>query len=535
MLALPSVPATMSHTLSESVADEPAGGTGRAVGLPGRGRAACVDDSDAAESTARDGEEPPLAPDLRSNLRASLGDATSFGVMVGVGETYLPAFVLAVGLGEVTAGMVASLPMLAGGVMQLISPTAVRRLGSHRRWVVLCATLQATSFLPLVLAALAGGISRSAVLLIATLYWGAGMATGPAWNTWIETLVPSRVRARFFARRTRLNQAAVLSGFILGGVLLRYGSAAGKPLLAFAVLFGVASLCRVLSASCLFRQSEPVPIPPNMRRISPRAVLKRLKSEGGGGRLLLYMVVVQAAIQISGPYFTPYMLQHLRLTYTDYVSLLASSFVAKIVALPIIGRFAHSVGPRRLLWLGGVGIVPVSGMWIFSDSFGWLLVVQMLAGTVWATWELATFLLFFESIPREERTSLLTLFNLGNAAALVTGALLGALALKTFGATREVYLTLFAASSVARAATLVLLWRVPAMNFAPAQPGLRTMTLRPSDGAIDPPILPSIPPQEGDAEAESEDVPGLTPREPGLKPAWSTAAELPGGLSESAA
>ena len=40
---------------------------------------------------------------LGRNLAASVGDGAAFGVMVGVGETYLPAFTLAAGLGEVFA------------------------------------------------------------------------------------------------------------------------------------------------------------------------------------------------------------------------------------------------------------------------------------------------------------------------------------------------------------------------------------------------------------------------------------------------
>jgi hypothetical protein len=53
--------------------------------------------------------------------------------MVGFGETYPPAFVLAVGLGEIMAGLIASVPLLAGGLMQLASPAGVRILGSHKR------------------------------------------------------------------------------------------------------------------------------------------------------------------------------------------------------------------------------------------------------------------------------------------------------------------------------------------------------------------------------------------------------------------
>lgn len=70
--------------------------------------------------------------------------------MVGCGETYLPAFALALGLGPLAAGLIASLPVLIGAVVQLITPFGVGWLGSNRRWVIGCTTLQAISFLPLV-------------------------------------------------------------------------------------------------------------------------------------------------------------------------------------------------------------------------------------------------------------------------------------------------------------------------------------------------------------------------------------------------
>src|SRR5438552_13040923 len=73
---------------------------------------------------------------LRKNLRNSVSDGASFSVMVGIGETYFPAFVLALGMGEIAAGLIASVPLLVGAVLQMVSPSAVVWLGSNRRWVV---------------------------------------------------------------------------------------------------------------------------------------------------------------------------------------------------------------------------------------------------------------------------------------------------------------------------------------------------------------------------------------------------------------
>src|SRR6202011_3259909 len=54
---------------------------------------------------------------IRKDLRASVADGASFSVMVGIGETYLPAFVLAMGMGEIAAGLISSIPLLVGAVL----------------------------------------------------------------------------------------------------------------------------------------------------------------------------------------------------------------------------------------------------------------------------------------------------------------------------------------------------------------------------------------------------------------------------------
>jgi len=397
---------------------------------------------------------------LRRNLRNSVADGAAFSVMVGLGETYFPAFVLALGLGEIAAGLVASVPLLIGAILQLISPYAVARLGSNRRWCVTCVALQGLSFVPLVLGALHGSMPVWGVFAAVSLYWGGGLGAGPAWNTWMETVVPFRVRAPFFAMRTRFGQAGVLLGFLAGGLSLQYGKANGQVLTLFAVIFGIAGACRFVSARFLSGQTEPVSIHGRQKHVSLSELVSRIRGGGSEG-MLLYFLAVQVAVQISGPYFSPFMLGQLKISYLHFVALLATSFVAKILALSACGRFAAHFGARKLLWLGGIGIMPVSGLWLYANNFWTLAAVQFLAGAVWAAYELAMFLLFFETVRREERTSILTLFNLANSVALVVGAVLGGLVLSLLGQSRESYLCLFALSSFARAATLLVLKAAP--------------------------------------------------------------------------
>ncbi|MBC7819342.1 MAG: hypothetical protein IAG10_20855, partial [Planctomycetaceae bacterium] len=242
---------------------------------------------------------------LAHNLRVSQWDAAAFGVMVGLGETYLPQFVMKVGFTDVMTGLVVSVPVLMGGALQMISPWAVAVLKSHKRWVLCCSMLQAASFVPLIVAAIVGNIPPWVALALAALYWAGGMGTGPAWNVWIGTLVPRTIRAHFFAKRTRLQQGTVLAGFLAGGFALEagkqhdlilakqhgltLGTRHDTELIVFAALFAIACVCRLASAFFLASQTEPQPLPPNRQRVPALEQLRRYR-HSPGGRLLLYIV-----------------------------------------------------------------------------------------------------------------------------------------------------------------------------------------------------------------------------------------------------
>jgi MFS family permease len=434
-------------------------------------------------------------------LRANLGDGLGFSLMVGMGETYLPAFALALGMGDVVSGLVASLPMLAGALLQLASPAGVRKLGSHRRWVVVCATCQALSFVPLVVAAIIGRLPGFWVFAIATLYWGAGLATGPAWNTWMEGLIPRALRPRFFAYRTRLTQIGLVTGLLAGGAALQFGKSQGQPLLAFAALFAIACLSRCTSVYFLIRQSEPAPSAERLQGVDTAQVLNRFR-RGGGSGILFYLLTVQAAAWLSAPYFTPYMLKKLHLTYSSFALLTAIAVTAKVLSLPFFGRLAQRAGAKKLLWIGGVGIVPMSGLWWVSSDFYYLIFLQIIGGVAWAAYELAMFLLFFETIDARERTGVLTIYNVGNALATVSGSLVGWAFLTWMGQSQEAFLSLFLISSCCRVAALVLLARVTGVTVVMdavrrSMPVvMRLVSINPEQGAIDRPILSSMPSDE---------------------------------------
>jgi hypothetical protein len=400
----------------------------------------------------------PRAAGLRRDLFVSAIDASAYGGMLGLGNRYLPAFVLAIGLSEQLSGLVVTAPLLAGALLQLVSPYATRWLHSQRRWVVPCATVQALSFVPLVIAALRGHASAAAVLLIATLYYATDLACAAPWTTWITRVVPPRIRPRYFARRNRLAQLATLAGILMAWPVLEVANRRDAACAGFALLFGLAGFCRLLSAVCLRIQREAIvpAVPDQFVRL--REFAARLRNERG--HLLSYMVWIQVTLQVAQAYFTAFILCQLNLPYWQFVSLLATEFLGKSAGQVLFGEVAHRWGAGALLRLSGLAMVPVTTLWLISPVFMYLVAVQALSGLALGAYELATCLLVFETIPDRERTSMMTSYNLLNSAGIAAASLAAFLTLRYTGATWMVYAGLFAALTLGRLLAVPLLGRI---------------------------------------------------------------------------
>lgn len=431
----------------------------------------------------------PPRSGLRRDLWVSTADAAAFSVMVGCGETYIPAFALELGMGPVAAGMTATVPVLAGACLQLVTPWGVRRIGTNRGWVIGCTLVQAASFVPMVIWAITGRAALWQLLAAASLYWSAGMAGAPAWNSWMGTMVPERMRTPYFAQRNRLGQLAAFAGFVCGGLVLQWGESRQETRAAFGVLFAIAAAFRLVSSACLIacRELQPPgrgrlaheptgpapaadgpPPPPLVHR-----VIARMRSPTMA--LVTFLWLFAFACQCAGPYFTPFMRRELGFSYLAFMTVGATSFLAKAAALPALGRLGSRIGSQRLLLAGALSVAPLSLLWIPWQGVPYLMGVQVLAGCCWAGYELAVALLFFDAVPARERTAVVTVYNLGHAVATVTGAATGALVLRWLGEDRSAYVTLFVVSALLRLAVVPLVRRIGPGNASgpgdrPARP-----------------------------------------------------------------
>ena len=427
--------------------------------------------------------------------------------MAGVAEVYLPAFGLALGMSPVPAGLLASVPLLAGGALQLMAPRAIQRARSLRGWVTMCAAIQAVAFVPLLVVALSGQTASGVVFASASLYWAAGMAAAAGWTPWTARVVPARIRSRFLGRRQGVVQASMLVGLIGAGTALQAFAGTRYVLDIYACMFGLACIARLGSAIALARQGRGVELAPR-RRMRFRHIVPKLRGNPRAA-LLGYLIAALSAAAISGPFITPYLLHHHHLGYAEYCVFTTTVIVVKSGASPVIGRVLQRRGVRWVLTVSAVAIAPIPLAWLASDAFAWFVVLQIYSGFAWAGLELGLLMALFDADDDAERTTMQVAFSalqaIGNAAgSLVGGALLGGA-----GADHRAYMIVFVSSSIGRfaAAMLIVRWlrRVPALLARlPIRvvAGAWTLAIRPWGATIVRPLVEGI----GRARRRSDDA-----------------------------
>lgn len=392
------------------------------------------------------------------SLRLSLIDAFLSALMVGAGETYLPAYSLSIGMGEIFAGVLASMPIVSGAILQLITPRGLQRVQSHKHWVVASSLLQALTFIPLIYFSTTRAPDFWTLFFILTLYWGSGFSSGLAWNYWMGRLVQVDEGNRYFSKRARISQIGILLGLIGGGVALHNKVELGPFSSVFTLLFVFAGSCRLLSSFILSNQYFD-PLWQREQRLGLRDSWKVFWANKSKRQFFFFLAPFQAAVFVSSPFVTPYMLAQVKMDYGTYMTAIGTLFIGKILALMLIERYRGSTSGFSLLTLGAAAIVPAPAFWALSSSANYIFVLQLYSGFAWAFVEVGLSLIFFKDLKNEEKIPVLTVYNLLNSVAIILGTYFGGKILWLFGEKITSYYAVFVLGAVARGVSFVPLYR----------------------------------------------------------------------------
>jgi MFS family permease len=363
-------------------------------------------------------------PVVDKALRHSVRDGMAYSAQVGAGETYFAAFALFLRATAPQVALVTTLPPLLASSAQIFSAWLGGYVG-RRRLVILGCALQALLWLPILLIpALFPDYTIPALLALLVLYHSANNLAAPQWTSIMRDLVSERRRGRYFAHRTRLMTVTTFASLVICGLLLHELDTAGRTYLGFVVIFVIAFVARAVSVYHLtFLHERPASAPvPDMHI---EQWWRSLLSTGAIG-FSIYVALMNAAVGISAPFFTVYMLRDLELSYLDFTILMGTNVFVQFLVLTTWGRIADVYGNRLILIVTSISLPIVPSLWLLSDDFWALLAFQALAGLGWSGFSLSAGNLLYELVPQTRRAAYVAFHNVGTAAGVFAGAMLGA-------------------------------------------------------------------------------------------------------------
>lgn len=463
--------------------------------------------------------------EIRSSLRASTLDgifATLFSSVTG--GVLISNFLVELDATPFQIGMLASMPMVANLLQPLGAYLSDRTL-SRRRYGLWVYGLSRVLWLPLAIVILVSSRNPDQVqpmivaTLVAMLITHIMDALGSAsWLSWLATLVPRRLRGRYFGFR---NSAFSITGLValplLGVTISRWS---GGSIQGYGVMIIVGVVAGLISLGFQSRMtdvnpqdyinlpeqdSEPVPFKLNSAEIlnslegetaeyclinqekeasrlteaivqseanctnaadlpkaTTQSLFHKLFRDSYYGLFLFYFGLWAFGINLSGPFFNLYLLDNLALDLSWVTLYNGLGAGANLLMLIWWGRLADRIGNRSILLLDGllVAITPLLWLGTGANSHSiwlWFPLLHLLGGGTGAAIDLCINNLQFAIVPIRHQTKYFAITAAIGGVAGAMGALAGGWLAQSLTAGNMT--ALFALSSILRLiALLPLFW-----------------------------------------------------------------------------
>ena len=360
---------------------------------------------------------------VRKSLRLSIFDGAAGFAMAGLTQNYITPFALALKATTAQIGLLNSIPNFATALAQLLSPALVDKAGSRKRVILPTVFIHALLWLPVFLLPYlfpGSGIWWLIALYTLSIVFGA-LANAP-WGSMMADLVHEDVRGRYFSFRGRINTFTTLAFSLLAGLLLQVFT--HNVFVGFAIVFGGAIVCRMLSFNFLSRMYEPPMIRENRVTGNLAQMVKNL-GRSNFGRFVIFVSLMFFAIMFSGAFFSVYMLRDLKLSYLVFTIINSASTVTTLIFLPFWGRRADRAGNLKILKITGTMMPLIPLLWLVSTNPVYLVFANAFSGFIWSGFDLSCSNFLFDASAPETRTRQIALFNCIVNVTLAIGALSG--------------------------------------------------------------------------------------------------------------
>ncbi len=389
-----------------------------------------------------------LPTEKQRSLRAFWLDGVFASISGAFVDSYYTLYFLALGASNSQIGLVNTLVQLANAGMSVPGAMIADRTGRYKR-VTVVGGLLSRAMLPLMIVIpwlLAGPRAVWLVMLARVGVSVFGALGVPAWTALQADLVPTTLRASYFASRNIAMQIVQLAAVPLAGQVV---NAVGEPV-GYQVNLFLALVLGLVALHFYNQQEEHHEPSVRPEQVNPLLVLRRLR-QMPLFKFTMAHTVMMFGVMVGGPFIQVYWVQ---VNYWDAgtVGLMtAASLFSGLLAMRLFARLQPRLGILRTMGLGlGLTLLPV--LWLGVSEVWQGVVVQLLAGASWAVYNLGAFTLLLASTPDEHRPQYVAVHTTIISVVGAIGPVLGGSLLDLVG-----FMPVFALSTIIRAGGLALL------------------------------------------------------------------------------
>jgi MFS family permease len=393
---------------------------------------------------------------IQKNLRWLWFDGLFASASDNIIINYISLYILSLGASEFQIGLMSSLSSFLAALMLFLGAILAERIGHHKEITVLSGGFMGRLcvlmlvFVPI----LFKGLNVVWIAIgFSVLRDGFGNLGYPSWMSVLNETIPLEGRGRYFGSRN----------FVMGITGMITTLAAGKIITLFVHQTGyqivlAAAFVLGLASSYSFFKLKTEPTIKRVARgasLSIKAIPGLLKGHPQFVALMLTAGLWNFAINISGPFFSVYMVQDLHFSASVVGLTNVATALSGLLVLNRVGSLSDRLGPRKLQIFSMILIPLLPIMWIFVREPWHVILVNIFGGVIWAAFNLTSFNLMLNSIPKDKVPSYSALYQIMVTLSLALGAMLGSGLIARFG-----FYVLLIASAVVRVIATILFARL---------------------------------------------------------------------------
>ena len=353
--------------------------------------------------------------------------AIAFGMVFFAITTGSPltGFARKLGAGDFLFGVLMALPIV-GGVFQLVTAYWLEKLRRRKKIFMIACFLQRAVWLPIAFVPFFipphwPGLRIWVVIsLLCLSSFGSSVSSVP-FLSWMGDLVPDQIRGRYFSRRNAISTVSASIGGLAAGYFLDLNN----NFTGFAIVFTAAALFGIVDILCFIWVKEP---PFTSGESVPFTKMMTMPfRERNFRRYMFFWAAWSFGVNVTGPFFSVYLLENLRLHYLEIVlcTQLVSS-LATVLFARMWGRLADTHGSKPVMMLCGLGAMTLPCFWLLPAARAaytlWVVAgINFLGGAFWSGIDVTNLHLLLSCSPEKNRSMFIAGFNMFTA--LIGGVL----------------------------------------------------------------------------------------------------------------